>query len=159
MCGRVGALRPCAQGQVGVKAQLWPPGHHDARVPKETLWRQQNPHHPGCALPVHLHLHQDLGKAGTPPGRPPLAAREQHPSGRVGRPTPRTAASRRPLGGGRGRAQREAGEEAAGGLAHSCHSFLGSISGCRVTEWGSESPASPGAGRLSASWDRVVISC
>lgn len=74
MCGRVGALRPCAQGQVGVKAQLWPPGHHDARVPKETLWRQQNPDHPGCALPVHLHLHQDLGKAGTPPGRPPPAA-------------------------------------------------------------------------------------
>lgn len=56
-----------------VKAQLWPPGHHDARIPKETLWRQQDPHHPGCALPVYLHLHEDLGKAGTGPGHIPAA--------------------------------------------------------------------------------------
>lgn len=82
-------------------------------------------------------------------GRRP-AALLQRPGGAAG---PGTTASRRPVGGGRGRAQREAGEEAAGGLAHSCHSFLGSISGCRVTA------TSPGAGRLSASWEGVVISC
>lgn len=41
------------------------PGHHDARIPPETLRGQQDPHPPGCALPVYLHLHQDLGKVGT----------------------------------------------------------------------------------------------
>lgn len=50
------------------KAQLWSPGHHDAGIPKETLWRQQDPHHLGRALPVYLHLHQDLGKVGSQPG-------------------------------------------------------------------------------------------
>lgn len=63
--GKGWALRPCAGSVVGGQAQLWPPGHHDARIPQETLRWQQDPHAPGRALPVHLRLHQDLGKVGT----------------------------------------------------------------------------------------------
>lgn len=76
--GRAGGQAEEANGQnqLGSIKLLHPAGNHDARIPKETLRRQEDLHHPGCALSVHLYLHQDLGKGDTRPGHPPTAQRE-----------------------------------------------------------------------------------
>lgn len=73
--GRVGGQEEevNAHSQSGLIKLFQPPGNHDARIPKEALRGQQDLHHPGCALSVHLHLHQDLSKADAWPGHPPRA--------------------------------------------------------------------------------------
>lgn len=142
-----------------VTAQLWPAGHHDARIPKEALRRPQDPGHPGCALPVHLYLHQDLGeglrRSSTAPGS--VSCRAFPPLGRAS--WERGGWEGWEGWGMRGSMDRGSWEKRwrEGHLFPLPPKLWQPVWMVRVTERDSESPDSPFVGGCSPSWGQAVI--